>query len=184
MMYHADIYIYPAFANMELYPSQSQLTTSLITPATRKWVLGVKRYCAMSATCALPRETVRFHTLHLQPVNRDQWRQQPLNSHALWLMTSERNAHPWTSLKWLKVTISTQKRSHISQKGLYLKKSTWNKTLTYLKVIFPVNFVNSEFCSYTMLNTFASQKSWEWSLLTTLITNFQVKATFTPHMDT
>ena len=44
-----------------------------------------------------------------------------------------------------------------------------------------------------LLNTFASQKSvfrdfhdtaWEWSLLTTLITNFQLKATFTPHLDT
>ena len=50
-----------------------------------------------------------------------------------------------------------------------------------------------EFCGYTMLNTFAPQKSvfidfldnaWEWNLLTTLIVNFQVKATFTPHLDT
>ena len=141
--------------------SQSQLTTSLITPATRKWVLGVKQYCTMSATCALPRETVRLHTLHLEPVNADQWRQQPYRSlsHALWLMTSWKECPLMTSLKWLKVTISTQKCSHAFQEGLYSKKSTWNKTLTYLKAIFHVNQVNSKFCGYTILNTFASQKS-------------------------
>ena len=105
----------------------------------------------------------------------------------------ERNTYSCTSLKWLKVTISTQKCSHTFQEGLYSKKSTSNKTLTYLKAIFHVNPVNLEFCGYTILNTFAPQESvfidfldnaWELSLLTTLITNFQVKATFTPHLHT
>ena len=146
----------------------------------------------MSATCALPRGIVRFHTLHLELVNADQWRQQPYCSlsHAFWLMTSWKERPPMTSLRWPEVTISTQKCSHTFQEGLYSKKSTWNKTSTYLKAIFHVNPVNSEFCGYTMLNTFAPQKSvfidfldnaWEWSLLTTLIIKFQVrKATFTP----
>ena len=104
--------------------SKSQLTTSLITPATRKWVLGVKHYCTMSAMCSLPRETVRFHTLHLQPVNVDQWRQQPtvhLAVHCGWWY-HERNAHPRMSPKWLKVTISMQKCFQAFQEGLYSKK--------------------------------------------------------------
>ena len=46
-----------------------------------------------------------------------------------------------TWLKWLKVTVSTQKRLHTFQEGSYSKKSTENKTLTYLKAIFPVDSV-------------------------------------------
>ena len=60
--------------------------------------------------------------------------------------------YPWISLlgvglvpfyyslvprKWLKVTVSTQKRSHIFQEASSWK-STGNKTLTYLKAIFTV----------------------------------------------
>ena len=63
------------------------------------------------------------------------------------------------SLKWLKVTISMHKRSHTFQEGFHSKKSTWNKTLTCLKAIFLVNPVNLLFGGYTMLNTFAPQKS-------------------------
>ena len=69
-----------------------------------------------------------------------------LLSHALWLVTSPKQRTPIhdRSLKWLKVTVSVQKRSHIFQEASYSKKSTWNKTLTYLKAIFPVNSVNSQ----------------------------------------
>ena len=72
----------------------------------------------ISATCALPHETVRFRTLQLEPVKADQWRQQPYCSlsHALWLMTS------WKELKWLKVTISKQKCSHVFQEVYILRK--------------------------------------------------------------
>ena len=55
-----------------------------------------------------------------------------------------------TSLKWLKVTVSTQNCSHTFQEPSYFKK-----TLTYLKPIFLVNPVNLKFCGYTILNTFA-----------------------------
>ena len=61
------------------------------------------------------------------------------------------------------VTISMQKCFNSYQEGLYSKKCTCMEQnfacLTYLKAIFHVNHVNSQFCSYTMLNTFASQKS-------------------------
>ena len=60
-------------------------------------------------------------------------------------ITKEMPAHA-TSLKWLKVTASTQKRSHTFQEVSYSKKSTQNKTLTSLKAIFPVNPLNSQFC--------------------------------------
>ena len=62
-----------------------------------------------------------------------------------------------TSLKWLKVTVSTQKHLHTFQEGSYSKKSTENKTLTYLKAIFPVDSVSLQVCGYTILNTFAHQ---------------------------
>ena len=48
--------------------SQSQLTTSLITPATRKRVLKVKQHCAVSVTCVLSRETTRLHIVDLELV--------------------------------------------------------------------------------------------------------------------
>ena len=64
-----------------------------------------------------------------------------------------------TSLKWMKVTVSTQNSSHTFQEPSYSKKSTWNKTLTYLKPIFSVNpiinYINLKYCGYTILNTFA-----------------------------
>ena len=80
---------------------------------------------------------------------------------------------------WLKVIVSTQKHPHTFQEGSYSKKSAWNNK-TYLSS-------NLQFCGCTMLNTFAplkNQTSWEWRLLTTLIINFQVKTTFTLHLDT
>ena len=92
-----------------------------------------------------------------------------------------------TSLKWPKVTVSTQKRSHILQEASYSKKSTWNKT------IFPVNPVNLQFCGLTILKIFAPQKTvfidfpdsaWELSLLTTIIINFHMDTTFTWHLGT
>ena len=98
-----------------------------------------------------------------------------------------------TSLKWPKVTLSTQKRSHVFQEASYSKKSTWNKILTYLKAIFPVNPLNSQFCGLTILKTFAPQNTvfmdfpdsaWELSLLTTIIINFHMDTTFTWHMGT
>ena len=67
-----------------------------------------------------------------------------------------------TSLKWLKVTVFTQKHSHTFQEGFYSKK---RKISTYFKATFPVNLVNLEFCGYTMLNTFAAQV---WIFLTML----------------
>ena len=60
-----------------------------------------------------------------------------------------------TSLKWLKVTVSTQKRSHTFQEASCSKKSTQNKTLTSLKAVFPANPLNLQFCGYTILKTFA-----------------------------
>ena len=50
--------------------------------------------------------------------------------------------------KWLKVTVSMQKRSHIFQEASYSWKSTGNKTLTYLKAIFTVHPVTyQEVCA-------------------------------------
>ena len=60
------------------------------------------------------------------------------------------------SLKWLEVTFS-RKSAPMPSRKVYISKK--NKTLTYLKAIFHVNPVNSEFCSYTMLKTFAPQIS-------------------------
>jgi len=58
------------------------------------------------------------------------------------------------SLKWPELPFQ-QNSSHTFQEPSYSKKSTWNRTLTYLKPIFPVNPVNLKFCGYTILNTFA-----------------------------
>ena len=97
-------------------------TISLITLETRKRVLGVKQHCTMSVMCALPRETVRFHTLPLQPVNKDQWRQQPYCSslHTLWLMTLGKGmpTHD-TSLKWLKVMVSSKRLLYLPGSFLF-----------------------------------------------------------------
>ena len=85
-----------------------------------------------------------------------------MNPPALWLMTSERNAYTQdTSLKWL------QKCSCTFQEGSYFKKSSYLKQNfnLYLKAIIPVNPENFEFCGYTMLNTFASQKLISWQRL-------------------
>ena len=58
-----------------------------------------------------------------------------------------------TSLKWLKVIVSTQKRPHTFQEGSYSKKSAWNNK-TYLSS-------NLQFCGCTMINTFAPLKLWQ-----------------------
>ena len=120
---------------------QNQTTTSSIAPQPGSWktprsqnarsqtaaILATIIYCAI----ALPRARVVVDDI-----------------------TNEMPAQD-TSLKWLKVTVSTQNSSHTFQEPSYSKKSTWNKTLTYLKPIFPVNPVNLKFCGYTILNTFA-----------------------------
>ena len=92
------------------------------------------------------------------------------------------------TMQVIKTTESYWKHSHTVQGGSYC---TWNRTLTYLWAIFSVHPVNSQFCSYSMLNTFATQKksvftdnALEWSLWSILMINFQVKTTFTPHLDT
>ena len=67
---------------------QSQLTTSLITPAARKWILVFKKHCTMSVMCFLPLGTVRFYTLLLQPVNmNEQDSSHTVQLFTLWLMT-------------------------------------------------------------------------------------------------
>ena len=71
---------------------QNQLTTSSITPATRKQAPQGKLHCAVSVPWVLPRETTRLHTLYLELINAGQQRQQPYCSpnHALRLVTSQK----------------------------------------------------------------------------------------------
>ena len=60
-----------------------------------------------------------------------------------------------TSLKWLKVAALHKSTLIPSRKLLIPRKVLETKLLTSLKAIFPVNPVNSQFCGYTILKTFA-----------------------------
>ena len=51
-----------------------------------------------------------------------------------------------------------QKRFYIPSRKVFIKKKKVFETI-YLKAIFPVNPIHSEFCGYIVLKAFACQKS-------------------------
>ena len=59
---------------MEIWQAELQEPTHnfLDHPSNQEVSPGGLTLLHMSAMCALPQETVRFHTMHLQPVNTDQ----------------------------------------------------------------------------------------------------------------
>ena len=73
------------------------------------------------------------------------------------------------SLKWLKVPVSTQKHSHTFQEASYSKKSTRNKTLTFLKAIFLENPFNSVLWLYYTKKLLPLEKQFLWIFLIVLV---------------
>lgn len=91
------------------------------------------------------------------------------------LLTSQNKSGHDTSLKWLKVTVSTQKHSHYS-----VHEPNLNQSQSY----FSCKSCNFKFFSYTMLNKFAPNKQGS-NVSTALIIDLHVQASLmhTSHLD-